>query len=240
MMAELLFEIFRGKDFTREQWEVAIAVTAVLLVIFAIVVNRIQNRKIRQTNECLTREALKWHGKRDVDTNSMTFDHNGTEIVVAWGAVKQGPWVYASFQRSLFPDFAFTVASNKGRDLISLFSGDGIEIIDGFTIKSNNEPLVRVLLTPEMQQNLLSYRPRMEIVFGNTRLSARTSFLGYSVRDFGYEPGRLFLFVFRLFKEDSDCDALIKTTMMFYEKLESMAHLPLHTQMEPVEGPSTN
>ena len=132
------------------------------------------------------------------------------------------------------------MASNKGRDLISLFSGDGIEIIDGFTIKSNNEPLVRVLLTPEMQQNLLSYRPRMEIVFGNTRLSPRTSGLGSSVRDFGYEPGRLFLFVFRLFKEDSDCDALIKTTMMFYEKLESMAHLPLHTQMEPIEGPSTN
>jgi len=39
MMAELLFEVFRGKDFTRGQWEIAIAVTAVLLVIFAIVVN---------------------------------------------------------------------------------------------------------------------------------------------------------------------------------------------------------
>jgi hypothetical protein len=229
MIAGLLAEFLRRNDMlTPRQWEILgyVALIFLIPIILGSVYNHFHYRRQRSATECLTREALKWHGTMDADR--LAFDHNGTEIAVSWGVPHYGlDYVYASFQKNPFPGFSFRIISNKRRSvnemLVRTFSG-GIEILEGFWVRSNNEALLRLLLTPEIEQNLQSYRPRLEIVFGDTRVPPAYSGLGVAALDFEYEPGRLYISMFKLSKDDADYDALIQTTLMFYEELDRVAH----------------
>jgi hypothetical protein len=201
---------------------IVVAVVGGLLL--ALVFLYFRNRQGRSAIEFLRGQALKRHGKMDVDNRLMSFDYHGAEINVAWSFGRDysktgGPsFVYAMFQAKLFPDFSLTIVNNKGGSIAErTLRPRGIDICEDLTVTSNNESLVRELLTPDMQHNLLSYRRRLEIELGDAKVR-----LGSAI-GFEHGPGRFLLRLFNASAKEADYDAVIDTTIMFYDKLKSLA-----------------
>jgi hypothetical protein len=243
LLAELLLPpILASKAMTPEQWEF-IGVFCVLMIIFVIVYNRIRGREYRKATDCLKRQAMDWGGVMGADGMSMTFDHKGVEIFVAWGASeKSDGYVYTSFQKDPAFGFSFRILNNKGRTIPEMVAGAsnlGIETLEGFWIRSNYDPHMLLLLTPEVQQDLLSYSQHLEIVFGVTGIPPAYSHLGVASLDFKFETGRLWIFRFGLPQHDAHYDAVIRTTLMFYEELDRIAQLtPRPAENETVDSKS--
>jgi hypothetical protein len=200
----------------------------------------ISSRTKRYLIPCLRRQAVEWRGVMSVGGTSMTFDYKSTEIFVAWGPPgKVGiGHIYATFKKSPFPDFSFSIISDKGSGVVETLvrvCGHGIEVLQGFWARSDNEPLLRRLVTPELQENLLSYEPRLEIVYGATGLPSAYSHAGRQTP--ADEPGRFWILMFKVPKQDAEYDALIRTALMFSEELDRVAYVtPPPSRNQNMEG----
>jgi hypothetical protein len=179
-------------------------------------------KRTEQADNCLIRQVQKRNGRFSDDT--LAFSYRDTEIKVSRSAGSRGipAFLFATFQTNVFPTSTLRIISNNMRSVADLVMGSTYwDFLEGFSIYSNDEPFMSDLLSEEIQKDLLAYDKGLEIVFG--KLGARDHFTS-PLGSMGYKhsPGLFFFSVFKSATEDSDYDALIETTIMFYERLKSM------------------